>query len=153
MTDQKQPETKEERNKRYKKYAWIILSIVTLISVGLVQQEEMQQQAVQEARTMSPAERMVEDGLKAKRNRDSQGQQAYVACRSFIREGMASNTKLADVLDFRYEYSFDNDQFYVYSWLEGQNEFGAWLKKRYKCTTEWDAAAKDWKYVDFGWVK
>lgn len=75
-------------------------------------------------------------------------QQAHIACRAFMRQGMDGDIKLADVMDYRYEYSLDNDQFYIYSSLKGQNAYGVWLKKQYKCTTEWDTTKQDWRFVD-----
>ena len=65
-----------------------------------------------------------------------------------MRQGMEGEVKLAEVMDYRYEYSLDNNQFYVYFSLKGQNAYGAWLKKQYKCTTEWDASKQDWRFVD-----
>lgn len=87
--------------------------------------------------------------IEQKRKRDSNADQAYIACRNIVRQGMVSNTKLAGIRDYRYEYSADDDHYIVYSWLEGQNGFGAWLKKQYRCTVTLNAETNDWDYVDF----
>ncbi len=133
----------EDQKKNSKKYIWWIVAFFVLGAIGALMEED-----VAEPPILSPEQLVEQQRIEAKRDRDYQGQQAYVACRSFVRQGMASNTKLADVLDFRYKYSFDNDQYYVYSWVEGQNNFGAWIKQQYKCTAAWDATAKDWTFVD-----
>lgn len=129
--------------------ALFILSILSIVFLG--EYEEIEQQ--ENLSNMTPAQRAEYSRVQAKKDRDTKGQQAYVACRSYIRQGMTTDVKLAGISDYRYEYSLDNDQYYVYSWVEGQNVYGVWLKQQYKCTTKWDAAVQDWKFVDMKLLK
>ena len=108
-------------------------------------------------RQQSDASAQVEDyesrALRLKKERDNLAQNAHYACRAFIRENATSKIELAGVADWRYEYSFDNDEYYTYSWIKGQNGFGAWIRQNYKCTTSWDADNEEWVNINVSFIE
>ncbi len=137
---------KHGANKKILKILGVIFGLLILIGVFSGVEEEIKKQ--EKLANMTPAQLSEHNRIKKKQEQDSKGQDAHVACRAFMRQGMDGDIKLAPVMEYRYEYSLDKDQYYAYSWLKGQNAYGVWLKKNYKCTIEWDAAEQDWRFVD-----
>lgn len=83
--------------------------------------------------------------------KEDRSSQAFIACQNILRDQLASNAKFP-TLDYSYKYYPESNQYNIHSWVEGQNAFGALLKKQYSCTVSYNQNTNVWFLANFHWL-